>query len=169
MSQSGKTTPFKHYLIEAALKCIEDDGLTPHLLCDTQIDGVVLPQHLKNDPNLTLSLSRFAIRDFALSVDGIGFSATFAGMPFSIYLPMQAVIAVFAKESGQGLVMAGDFNLAPLFETPQNEEAATSVASEDMEESSDKPALEEIPKSVNIAPISPKKSKTKKPSLQLVK
>lgn len=155
---------FKHYLLEAALKCIEDAGHTPYLICDTKDEGVVLPSHLAKDATLTLSLSRHAIRDFSLSEKGIGFAATFTGMPFSVYLPMSSVMAIYARENGHGLVTAGDFKLVQLFEQQ------SSVEGEEPDTQSDKnePKLETVDVSSKNKVTTPKPT-SKRPVLQLVK
>lgn len=159
--------PFKHYLIEAALKCIEDAELTPYLVCDTKQDAVVLPSYLSKDPTLTLSLSRFAIRNFALSEQGLGFTATFSGSPFQIFLPLAAIIAVYAKETGHGLVTAGDFNFAQLFETEKlTENTPVSAVPESLKGVKTR-KFESIDNNGTVK--AKPRSKGKKPVLQLIK
>jgi len=101
-------TSSRPYLIRAMYQWITDNGMTPHLLVDVSIDGVQVPtEHVKNG-KIILNIAPMAISSLILGDEEITFSARFSGNSMSIYIPVDAVLAVYAKENGQGMMFSED-------------------------------------------------------------
>jgi stringent starvation protein B len=62
----------------------------------------VPPQHIK-DGKIVLNAAPHAVKDFFIQNEGISFSARFGGVPMMISAPMVAVLAIYARENGQGM------------------------------------------------------------------
>jgi stringent starvation protein B len=87
---------------------IADNGMTPHLLVDASVNGVQVPaEHVQND-KIILNIAPMAITGLVLGDDEISFNARFSGKSREIYVPVAAVLAVYAKENGQGMMFTDD-------------------------------------------------------------
>ncbi|MFZ3018981.1 MAG: ClpXP protease specificity-enhancing factor [Gallionella sp.] len=91
------------YLIRAIYEWCEDSGLTPYLAVRVDEFTAVPPAYVK-DGEIVLNLSAEAMRNLELGNEFITCSGRFGGAPFDIIVPVGAVIGIFAKETGQGLV-----------------------------------------------------------------
>ena len=101
-------TSSRPYLIRAMYQWIADNGMTPHLLVDVSIDGVQVPtEHVQNG-KIILNIAPMAISSLVLGDSDITFSARFSGQTMSLYIPIDAVLAVYAKENGQGMMFSED-------------------------------------------------------------
>jgi len=106
MPANGMTSS-KPYLLRALYEWIIDNGLTPHIIVDTQAAGVDLPTHDAQDGRLVLNVSPLATRGLELGNDALSFQARFAGVPRDILLPIQSILAIYARENGQGMMFSG--------------------------------------------------------------
>ena len=107
MSQMTSSRP---YLIRAMYQWIADNGMTPHLLIDaTQEDVIVPSEHIQNG-KIILNIAPMAISSLVLGDEDISFSARFSGQSMGIYIPVGAVLAIYAKENGQGMMFTDDDN-----------------------------------------------------------
>ncbi len=96
------------YLIRALHDWLLDSGHTPFLLVAAGDPGVVVPpQHVSKDGKIILNLSPQAVHGLQLGNDEIRFTARFSGAQFTVIVPPQAVLAIYAKETGEGM-MFGD-------------------------------------------------------------
>ena len=101
-------TSSRPYLVRAMYQWIADNGLTPHLLVDASMPGVQVPaEHVQND-KIILNIAPMAISGLVLGDTEVTFNARFSGKPMSIYVPVAAVQAVYAKENGQGMMFSED-------------------------------------------------------------
>jgi len=101
-------TSSRPYLVRAIYQWIVDNGMTPHLLVDVDVDGVqVPPEHIQNG-KIILNIAPMAIGSLVLGDTEITFSARFSGKSLAIYVPIGAVLAVYAKENGQGMMFSED-------------------------------------------------------------
>jgi stringent starvation protein B len=101
-------TSSRPYLIRAMYQWITDNGMTPHLLVDVSVDGVQVPaEHVQNG-KIILNIAPMAISSLILGDTEITFTARFSGQPMSMYIPIDAVLAVYAKENGQGMMFSED-------------------------------------------------------------
>ena len=95
--------PTRPYLIRAIREWAMDNGLTPQLLVDAGVDGIVIPEGHVQDGKIVLNVHTQAVKAIELGNEFITFSARFGGTSHGINLPIQSVLAVFARENGQGM------------------------------------------------------------------
>ena len=96
------------YLIRAMHEWMGDNGNTPHIVVDAAVEGVSVPsQHVK-DGKIILNISDSAAHNLQLRNDFITFRARFGGVPFDVIVPMQAVLGIYARETGQGMIFSHD-------------------------------------------------------------
>jgi len=102
-------SPLKPYLVRALYEWIVDNGLTPYLLVDAVYEGVEVPQSYISDDKIVLNAHPDAIQDWFIDNDAISFSARFAGRSENLYVPINAVLAAYAKENGKGMMFDEQF------------------------------------------------------------
>ncbi len=91
------------YLIRAIYEWCVDSALTPYLAVRIN-NQTEVPMGYAKDGEITLSLSSSAVRNLELGNEFITCTGRFGGIPFNVIVPVGAVIGIFAKESGQGLM-----------------------------------------------------------------
>lgn len=101
-------TSSRPYLIRAVYEWIVDNGLTPYLLVNAQVSGVSVPMQFVENGKIVLNVAPRAVQGFVMGNDMIHFSARFGGAPMNVVVPPYAVLAVYAKENGQGMVFGED-------------------------------------------------------------
>lgn len=101
-------TSNRPYLLRALYEWITDNGLTPHVLVDAGYDGVDVPEHAIAQGKIVLNIATGATEHLQLDNETIFFNARFSGKPYKITVPMAAVIAIYARENGQGMMFAQD-------------------------------------------------------------
>lgn len=106
-SPEGMTTN-RPYLLRALYEWITDNGLTPHVLVDAEVDGVDVPNHAVQKGKVVLNIASGATEHLLLDNESINFKARFSGKPYQISVPMDAVVAIYARENGQGMMFAQD-------------------------------------------------------------
>lgn len=111
MRSSESMNSNKPYLIRALNEWILDNQLTPFLLVDVSIEGVVVPEQHVKEGKIVLNVSPSAVQEISFEDSGIYFSARFSGQPFSINIPITSVLAIYAKENGRGMMFAGEESL----------------------------------------------------------
>lgn len=97
-------TPSRPYLIRAVYQWLLDNGLTPHLLVDADLPGVRVPVAHVKDGQIVLNVSPTAVQRLELGNDMIHFEARFGGQPMTVWIPPVAVLGVYARENGRGMV-----------------------------------------------------------------
>ena len=101
-------TSSRPYLVRAMYQWIADNGMTPHLLADASVEGIQIPaEHVQNG-KIILNIAPMAITGLVLGDNEITFSARFSGKSSGIYIPIDAVLAIYAKENGQGMMFSED-------------------------------------------------------------
>ncbi len=102
-------TPSRPYLIRAIYDWIHENGRTPYMLVDASVKEVEVPrEHVGDDGRITLNLSPDAVRNLILGNDIVEFECRFAGTSCQVLVPVEAVMAVYAKEDGQGMRFGDD-------------------------------------------------------------
>lgn len=92
------------YLLKAFFDWIIDNGMTPYMVIDTQVEGVEVPTDYVKDNQIVLNVSPSACVNFFMDLSEITFQARFGGQPMLIKFPSAAVTAIYAKENGAGTV-----------------------------------------------------------------
>lgn len=103
-------TSLKPYLIRSIYEWIIDNKLTPYLLVDAENSNACLPQEFIEDRKIVLNIRPEAVQGLSLGNEDIQFSARFSGKPMHIVAPIAAVMAIYAKENGKGMVFDLDDN-----------------------------------------------------------
>jgi stringent starvation protein B len=103
MSISDRDTPStRPYLIRALHEWCADNGFAPHLA--VQVDGSVqVPQEYVKNGEIVLNVSFDATSSLRLGNDFIEFKARFGGQSRDIVVPVTHVVAIYARENGQGM------------------------------------------------------------------
>ena len=96
-------TSSRPYLLRAVLEWIADNGLTPQMIVDTEVEGVVVPAHCAEDGRIVFNVSAGAVRGLHIGNERIEFDARFSGVGFHVELPPRAVLAMVARENGVGM------------------------------------------------------------------
>ncbi|MDX9874869.1 MAG: ClpXP protease specificity-enhancing factor [Spongiibacteraceae bacterium] len=106
------------YLLRALYEWIVDNNCTPHLLVNAEYPQVQVPnQHVK-DGQIVLNISPSAVVSLHISNDEVSFGARFGGVPMQVSAPVGAVLGIYARENGQGMLFE------PESEPPQPEPPA---------------------------------------------
>lgn len=92
------------YLIRALYEWIGDNGLTPYLLVDASQPGTRVPPQAVKDGRVVLNIAARAVTRLELGNDVISFQARFSGAPMLVVVPVEAVLAIYAMENGQGMM-----------------------------------------------------------------
>lgn len=100
------------YLIRAIYEWCADSGLTPYLAVRVDEHTEVPRAHVK-DGEIVLNLSADAVRNLLMGNEMITCTGRFGGASFNLMVPVVAVIGIFAKETGQGLMFQGEGTQSP--------------------------------------------------------
>ena len=92
----------KPYLLRALHEWCTDNGYTPHIVVHVDENTVVPMSHVQDD-QITLNIGLLATNMLNLGNDYIEFQARFNGVTEDIFVPVAAVSAIFARETGAGM------------------------------------------------------------------
>jgi len=94
----------KTHLLRAVYDWAVESGFTPHIVVDTKVQGArVPPGYADAAGRIVLNIHPRALHGFAFDDTWLRFSARFAGVSQPVEVPLNAVLAVYAKENGQGI------------------------------------------------------------------
>ncbi|MDR0226465.1 MAG: ClpXP protease specificity-enhancing factor [Burkholderiaceae bacterium] len=97
-----EATSTRPYLIRALYEWCTDNGFTPHIA--VRVDrGVQVPREFVRDGEIVLNISYDATSGLQMGNDFISFTARFGGQPREIMVPVDKVMAIYARETGQGM------------------------------------------------------------------
>ena len=119
-------TSQRPYLMRAIYEWIVDNGMTPHVLVNARALGVRVPAHTVKDGQVVLNIADRAVSRLEMGNDALRFSARFGGVSQSVVVPLHAVIAIYARETGQGMGMPEEPQSDATEMTTQEPEAADS-------------------------------------------
>ncbi len=155
------------YLARALYEWLLDNELTPYLVVDATQPGVEVPRQFVQNGQIVLNVAPTAVRDLFMENQAIGFNARFGGQPMQVMVPIPALIAIYARENGVGMVFGHEPELS--------EEGDDEELFEEVSDTPSKPELsvtEPVPEEElgdeAKAPKTASKSK-KKPTLRVVK
>jgi len=97
------------YLVRALYEWIVDNDCTPHILVNAEYPAVQVPQGFASDGQIVLNISPNAVRGLQMENDAVSFEGRFGGVAHSLYVPISAILGIYARENGQGMV----FELEP--------------------------------------------------------
>lgn len=112
-------TPSRPYIIRAIYEWIVDNGCTPHLLVDAGGDNVVVPTAYVSDGQIVLNISPTAVVSLQMGNDAITFNGRFGGQPIDVYAPIAAIMGIYARENGQGMIFEAEPSSEPPPDKPE--------------------------------------------------
>lgn len=115
-------TSNRPYLLRALYEWIVDNNGTPHLVVFAHAEGVSVPQqHVNKDGQIILNVAPSAVKDLFIANEAVSFSARFSGVVNNIYIPCGAVLGIYGRENGQGMMF--EFETTPTPPMPPKPEA----------------------------------------------
>lgn len=105
------------YLARALYEWLLDNELTPYLVVDATLPGVEVPRQFVQNGQIVLNVAPTAVRDLFMENQAIGFNARFGGQPMQVMIPTPALIAIYARENGAGMVFGQEPELSDGAET----------------------------------------------------
>lgn len=96
-------TSSRPYLLRALYEWIVDNDHIPYIVVDARMPGVVVPPEHVKDGQITLNIAPHAVQGLSLGNAEVRFSARFGGRAFTVRAPVQAVLAIYDRETGQGM------------------------------------------------------------------
>jgi stringent starvation protein B len=101
------------YLLRAMHEWISDSNCTPHLVVDAGAAGVEVPRQFVQDGKIVLNISWTATAQLQIGNDELSFSGRFGGASMQVRVPVGAVLAIYARETGQGMIFAEESEAPP--------------------------------------------------------
>jgi stringent starvation protein B len=98
--------PKRPYLLRAMHQWITECGNTPHVIVDAAHAGAEVPRAYVKDGKIVLNLSESATQRLRIGNDDVEFDARFAGVVHHVRFPVSAVLGVYARETGEGMVFS---------------------------------------------------------------
>jgi stringent starvation protein B len=102
----SKALPKRPYLLRAMHEWISDCGNTPHVIVDAEAEGIAVPRAYIKDGKIVLNLSMSATQHLNMGADEVKFDARFAGVIHHVRFPVSAVLGIYARETGEGMVFS---------------------------------------------------------------
>ncbi|MBJ7574813.1 ClpXP protease specificity-enhancing factor [Luteimonas sp. MC1828] len=106
-------TSHRPYLLRALYEWIADNGMTPHLLVDAMQAGVRVPAHTVKEGRVVLNVADRAVSRLEMDNDAVRFTARFGGVSHPVLVPISAILAIYARETGQGMALPEDVTGTP--------------------------------------------------------
>lgn len=83
-----------------------DNGHTPYIVVDASVHGVTVPAEHVKDGKIVLNISHSAAHNLKLGNTAVSFRARFGGVPFDVWVPIESVLGIYARETGQGMIFS---------------------------------------------------------------
>jgi stringent starvation protein B len=141
MTQQATPPPMssrRPYLVRAMHGWISDNLQTPHLIVDANAVDLQIPREFVQDGKIILNISLSATQNLLIGNERIEFNARFGGKPQRVVVPLPALLGIYARESGQGIIFA-DEDAPPPQPTPSGS-PVDSLATSTNREVASKPA-----------------------------
>jgi len=104
--------------MRALYEWIVDNNFTPYVLVDASVEGVMVPQQFVKDNQIVLNISPDAVVDLSITNHALAFNGRFGGVATDIFVPVAAVVGIYARENGQGMVFDPEESASPPDDTP---------------------------------------------------
>mgnify|MGYP006182586847 CR=1 FL=1 len=92
------------YLVRALYEWIVDNDCTPHMLVNAEFPKVQVPDGFASDGQIVLNISPSAVRHLHMDNEAVSFEGRFGGVPHTLFVPIGAILGIYARENGQGMV-----------------------------------------------------------------
>lgn len=103
-------TSSRPYLLRALYEWILDNRCTPYVVVNANGDGVQVPNAYVKDGQIVLNVAPTAVVGLKLENDSLEFNARFGGVAMQIYVPMNSVLGIYARENGRGMIFEHEEN-----------------------------------------------------------
>jgi stringent starvation protein B len=114
------------YLLRAMHEWISDSNQTPHLVVDASLEGVEVPRQYVQGGKIILNVSSNATSNLSLGNDVVRFRARFGAATYDVSVPIVAVLGIYARETGQGMIFS-EADTPPQPPAPPSEPAPTTT------------------------------------------
>lgn len=95
--------PSRPYILRGLYQWLLENQCTPHVVVDATIKGVMVPEQFISEGQIVLNINPSAVQNLELADESLSFNARFGGVPMNVYVPMVAIVAIYAKENGSGM------------------------------------------------------------------
>lgn len=112
MSDDVQMSTPKPFIVRAFYDWVIANDCMPFMAIDATVEGVSLPPSLAGEPQVVFNLSGAAAVGLALGDSLIEFSARFSGVGHHVSFPVSAVLGVYAKENGSGVLFLEDGSIS---------------------------------------------------------
>ena len=92
------------YLIRAFYEWIVDNNCTPYILVNATCAGVNVPEKHIKDGQIILNIAPVAVQNLLINNDLLEFDGRFSGVARPVFMPIEAVMGIYARENGQGMI-----------------------------------------------------------------
>lgn len=159
------------YIARALYQWLLDNELTPYIVVDADQPGVEVPRQFVRNGQIVLNMAPTAVRDLFIENEALGFGARFGGKPMQVMVPISALIAIYARENGVGMVFGHEPVMPMEAAESDTDEEGPSLSSVDVDAPDDSQTGEETtgdddPDDKTSEPAAPRKGK---PSLRVIK
>jgi stringent starvation protein B len=117
-------TSSRPYLLRALYEWILENNCTPYIVVNAYAESVQVPQEYVKDGQIILNISPVAVHGLLMGNDALEFNGRFAGIPTPVYVPIAAIMGIYARENGQGMVFETEMP-APVPPSPPQGTAPT--------------------------------------------
>jgi stringent starvation protein B len=108
-------------LLRAMHEWISDSNQTPHIVVDASLEGVEVPRQYVQGGKIILNVSGNATSMLSLGNDLVRFRARFGAATYDVSVPIAAVLGIYARETGQGMIFSEADTPAPQPPAPPSE------------------------------------------------
>lgn len=106
------------YIMRALYEWIVDNDFTPYILVDASVAEVMVPRQFVKDNQIVLNISPDAVVDLSISNQAVAFNGRFGGVATDVFVPISAVVGIYARENGQGMVFDPEETVSPPDDKP---------------------------------------------------
>ncbi|MWP46389.1 ClpXP protease specificity-enhancing factor [Gilliamella sp. Pas-s27] len=121
-------SPRRPYIFRAFYDWILDNELTPYIVVNTSVHGVLVPQEFIQNNQIVLNIAPQSVGQYLATNEQIEFNARFSGVPQHIVVPMAAIEAIYARENGVGMGFEDEPQYKSNQKTPLQQETVTKKA-----------------------------------------
>ncbi len=118
-------TSSRPYLLRALYEWIVDNGATPQILVDATVGDLEIPASVRSGDKVVLNIAPEAVRDLEIDDGFVSFVARFSGVSHGVVVPIDAVLAVYTRENGQGMMFPESGPAGPTEHSGASEDPVT--------------------------------------------
>jgi stringent starvation protein B len=101
-------TSSRPYLLRAIYDWIVDNGCTPHVIVNATLPAVRVPVRYVKDGQIVLNVAPSAVSNLVMDDHALACSARFGGVAQELYVPVSAIIGIYARENGRGMMFEAE-------------------------------------------------------------